>query len=241
MKNLFLFIALLGTALVAGAQEKKPSGGGTNLFFRPLSVSVISTTNRPAGSNAVASVTGTNTLQFSFGIPVGRDGTNGGNGATGATGPQGPQGPEGPAGSSGITDAPNDGTQYARQNTGWSVVTNYVDAPMDDAIYARSNGQWVAIATTPPALAITGGLGNVIYFAKAGQVPTMNLSVYIMVGGSPDPSSDTYLFTTSFLNNVRVDNNNLYGCNGLTIYAVILDGSSNPTSIICTPTVWSTE
>lgn len=60
--------------------------------------------------------------------PAGAQGPQGPAGAQGPEGPQGPQGPQGPEGPAGadaigISDAPNDGTQYARQSGTWTEVT----------------------------------------------------------------------------------------------------------------------
>ena len=76
--------------------------GGTNNWYRPVAVAIGSVTNVPPGSNATATVSGTNTAMFTFGIPQGLKGDTG---ATGATGPQGATGATGAKGDTGATGA----------------------------------------------------------------------------------------------------------------------------------------
>lgn len=64
---------------------------------------------------------------------------------------------------SGITEAPEDGKQYAREDAGWTEVVippaGVPEAPEDGKQYARENAGWteVVAATSLPASAITDG------------------------------------------------------------------------------------
>lgn len=53
--------------------------------------------------------------------------------------------PTGGGGGGGISDAPSDGSQYARQNGSWSVVSagGISDAPSDGKSYSRKDSTWV--------------------------------------------------------------------------------------------------
>jgi hypothetical protein len=50
-------------------------------------------------------------------------------------------------GGGGISEAPSDGQQYARQNASWTVVSAAgADAPADGTPYARQDGGWMSLA-----------------------------------------------------------------------------------------------
>ena len=86
-----------------------PSGGGTNIYYTtniyPASAVINSVTNVPAGGNATTTVSGSNILAFTFGIPVGATGAAGASGTNGAQGIQGIQGIQGAKGDTGATGA----------------------------------------------------------------------------------------------------------------------------------------
>lgn len=47
------------------------------------------------------------------------------------------------SGGSGITEAPNDGLNYARNSLGWSQIISFPEASSDSKYYSRRNGIWV--------------------------------------------------------------------------------------------------
>src|SRR5262245_5659724 len=141
--------------------------------------------------------------------PAGPQGIQGPTGATGAdstvpgpTGPAGPQGdpgPTGPAGPTGPTgpvpEAPVDGSQYARKNAGWVVVSGgggIADAPSDGVRYARLNAAWSNIDTvfaTISALSAKADLASPT-FTGDPKAPTPTAG-----------DNDTSIATTAFVTN----------------------------------------
>ena len=105
MKHLILLLSLLATVAVAGPYSGPYSGGGggTNIYYAPVAVSVGTVTNVPAGGTATVSITGTSNQVWSFGLVQGATGATGPTGLTGPTGPQGPQGNVGATGATGAT------------------------------------------------------------------------------------------------------------------------------------------
>ena len=79
--------------------------------------------------------------------PQGDPGPTGPKGTTGDEGSEGPEGPEGPPGVPGAisTDAPSDGTPYARQDAGWvpAAVTT-LKSPDASVLLSLADGDLIA-------------------------------------------------------------------------------------------------
>ena len=139
-----------GTAGATGATGAQGPKGDTGLTGAAGPAGADSTVPGPTGPTGPQGIPGTAGATGSTGAqgPKGDPGATGTTGATGATGPTGPKGadstvpgpagptgptgPQGPAGP-GITEAPQDGKQYARKNAAWDPVLAASSVTVADA------------------------------------------------------------------------------------------------------------
>ena len=123
-----------------------------------------------------------------------------------------------------LTDAPGDGNQYARQNSGWTTVTNGIlDAPNDGGTYARSNNTWVEIAFPPSIVISIDGSGTMTWVASG--VTATQFNVYETYDQDVDNMSYWSLVGTGNFSDGS------YGgllTNGHWYILTPIDGSSNP-------------
>jgi hypothetical protein len=107
-----------------------------------------------------------------------------------------------------LSEAPNDGQQYARQSLGWSVITGgggggIADAPNDGTAYARKSAAWAHLthtditdwtatlapyaltaavpvaSTNPPSMDGTAAVGTATTYARADHVHPSDISRFV--------------------------------------------------------------
>jgi len=89
----------------------------------------------------------------------------------------------GGTGGGGIEEAPLTGSQYARQNAAWSIVSSGIaDAPSDGIGYARRNANWV---NSGLIIDYSGGTGTMLDTINYGETLTFNAAGDLSVTYDP--------------------------------------------------------
>jgi hypothetical protein len=91
-----------------------------------------------------------------------------------------------------LSEAPNDGQQYARQSLGWSVITGggggIADAPNDGTAYARKSAAWAHLSHTD----ITDWTATLAPYALTTALPVASTNPPSMDGNSQVGTSTAY-------------------------------------------------